>query len=173
MIATVFMFRSSWHSQGTNKAKTGYNTESTEWPSIEDLDIVKSLIDKFFNLLDNDSSAVGDILADEIFSSDARSGFGGHFFVGSEQIRESRDSAWAAVKARRHLINKVYVSDSKADDLLFIGHVTMNLRNGKEVAGEFTGRVKIANPGQSPRLSLYQLWAVQSPRIFRNHPANI
>jgi hypothetical protein len=51
----------------------GYNTANTEWPEIPLPDPVKSLLDRFFSLMDNDGKDVGDQLADEIFTSDGRS----------------------------------------------------------------------------------------------------
>ena len=56
---------------------------------------------------------------------------------------------------------RVYSHDADATDLLFIGYVAMDLKNGKHVAGEFIGRVTIANPqSDSPRLQFYTVWAV-------------
>lgn len=44
---------------------------------------------------------------------------------------------------------------------MFIGHVAMSFSNGKSVAGEFTGRLRVENATSSqPRLLLYQVWAV-------------
>jgi len=157
----------------------GYNTESAEWPSIEVPEPVKNLVDRFMSLLDDSSSAVGDVLADEIFTSDAKAGFGSHVFEGSErrlsymchpvgvklnivtEIRRSRDNAWAVVQSRKHIILKVYISSIEANDILFIGNVTMDLRNGQSPSGEFTGRLTISGADTAaPKLKSYQVWAV-------------
>lgn len=56
----------------------GYNTDSTEWPRGTDIpEPVKRLIDRFYNLLDDDRPAVGNSLADEIFTPDGVAYFGG------------------------------------------------------------------------------------------------
>lgn len=76
-------------------------------------------------------------------------------------IRVSRDHAWKAISTRRHQVLRVYVADTDASDLLFIASVTMGLRNGKQVEGEFAGRLLIADAtGSNPRLRLYQVWGV-------------
>lgn len=85
------------------------------------------------------------------------------------EIRKSRDNAWVVIEAREHLIHKVYVSSMEADDLMFIGKVTMHLKNGEIPSGEFAGRLKIVAAGSdSPRLQSYQIWAVSCfQRVFR------
>lgn len=63
----------------------GYNTDLAEWPRGTDTpEPVKRLIDRFYNLLDDDSSAVGNILADEIFTPDGVAYFGGQPFKGAD-----------------------------------------------------------------------------------------
>jgi hypothetical protein len=62
----------------------GYNTASTDWPSQHISIAVKSLLDKFLNLLDDKSPTVGDTLADEIFAPGAEAQFGPHVFKGQE-----------------------------------------------------------------------------------------
>lgn len=48
----------------------GYNTASTEWPSLSPSEGVKELIDELFLLLDNSGEGAGDQLADRVFASD-------------------------------------------------------------------------------------------------------
>lgn len=66
---------------------------------------------------------------------------------------------------------RVYAADSDASDLLFIASVTMGLRNGRQVEGEFAGRLVIADArGSNPRLNLYQVWGVRnSPWIKQDY----
>jgi hypothetical protein len=159
----------------------GYNTEQTEWPTFEINTAVKHLIDRFFWHLDQQDPSVGNVLADEIFGKTGEAEFGGHTFTGTEgkstpsfslsslcrrlnlvpEIRRSRDNAWKLITKRRHKVLKVFAADLDGSDLLFIGHVAMDLHNGKSVAGEFTGRLRIENATSSePKLLLYQIWAV-------------
>lgn len=62
----------------------GYNTQGTVWPEHPVSEAIKALIDRFFNLLDSHDSNVGNILADEIFTSDAKAQFGAHLSTGSD-----------------------------------------------------------------------------------------
>lgn len=62
----------------------GYNTESAEWPTaVEVPQAIKDLIDRFYNLLDDDRPGVGETLADEIFTPDGVAYFGGKPSTGS------------------------------------------------------------------------------------------
>lgn len=63
--------------------------------------------------------------------------------------------------SRKHVVLRVYTQNERGDDLLFIAHVAMDLKNGKHVAGEFTARVEVADAdSESPRLKSYSIWAV-------------
>lgn len=63
----------------------GYNTDSAVWPRATDIpEAVKRLIDRFYNLLDDDDPAVGKTLADEIFTSDGVAYFGGQPSKGTD-----------------------------------------------------------------------------------------
>ncbi|KAH8784987.1 hypothetical protein F5883DRAFT_707940 [Diaporthe sp. PMI_573] len=149
----------------------GYDTDSTKWPTaVEVPQPVKDLVHRFYNLLDDDRPEVGAILADEIFTPDATAYFGGQPSTGSADIRISRINAWKSIASRKHSVSKVFVCKSDASDLLFIAHVAMGLRNGKEVEGEFCGRLTIAGAqGPNPRLTLYQVWGDTSALVKALH----
>jgi len=67
-------------------ANMGYNTEATVWPTYPVATPVKDLIDRLFNLLDSHSPEVGDTLAEEIFTGDAKAQFGAHTFRGKDGL---------------------------------------------------------------------------------------
>lgn len=46
-----------------------YTTEGTVWPTVSIPNDSKALIGRFFQLMDDSSQGIGDILADEIFTS--------------------------------------------------------------------------------------------------------
>lgn len=49
----------------------------------------------------------------------------------------------------------------KGDDLLIIGHVEMDFRNGNSLEGEFACRITIEGSStDAPKLTLYQVYAV-------------
>jgi hypothetical protein len=78
------------------------------------------------------------------------------------EIQKSRDNAWTMFDSRKHTVLRVYSYNERGDDLLFIGHVAMDLKKGKHVAGEFTGRFQIADvESSSPKLKSYSIWAVR------------
>jgi hypothetical protein len=62
----------------------GYNTEATVWPEHPVATPVRELIDRFFSLLDSHSADVGNIFAEEIFTSDGKAQFAAHSFHGKE-----------------------------------------------------------------------------------------
>ncbi|KAK6365704.1 hypothetical protein LTS17_011091 [Exophiala oligosperma] len=144
----------------------GYNTQDTVWPDHPVPDGVKALMDRFFNLLDSHDSNVGNILADEIFTSDAKAQFGAHISTGRDEIRKSRDNAWTLFNARKHTVLRAYSSNDAADDLLFIAWVAMDLKNGEHVAGEFIGRLRFENTDTpNPKIKSYAIWADSSPLV--------
>lgn len=156
----------------------GYNTESTEWPTFPVPTPVKNILDRLYNLLDNPSPDVGNILADEIFAGNAEAQFGPHVFKGQggksrnifiircqtltgTDIRKCRDNAWVAFKSRRHYVRKVFISNENANDLLYISHVDMELKNGNKVSQDFIGRVQLVDAQKAhPKLKSYSIWAV-------------
>ncbi|TPX12527.1 uncharacterized protein E0L32_000704 [Thyridium curvatum] len=144
----------------------GYNTQDTVWPEHPVPDAVKVLIDRFFNLLDSHDSNVGNILADEIFASDAEAHFGNAAFTGSDEIRKSRDNAWKLFNTRKHTVLRVFSANKEANDLLFIAWVAMDLKNGEHVAGEFIGRLRFDNARSSnPKIKQYNHWADSAPLV--------
>ena len=77
------------------------------------------------------------------------------------EIRKSRDNAWKLFETRKHTVSRVYSSNNEADDLLFIAWVAMDLKNGENVAGEFVGRLQMADTqSQIPRIRSYSIWGV-------------
>lgn len=155
-----------------------YNTDSTEWPTFPVPTPVKKLLHRLYTLLDDKSPDVGNILADEIFASDAEAQFGLHVFKGQESmssnlfliicraltdtdIRKCRDNAWVAFESRRHYVRKVFISNDNVDDLLYMSHVDMELKNGSKISQDFIGRVQLVDAQTAyPKLKSYSIWAV-------------
>jgi len=138
----------------------GYNTENTEWPTSTPVsDATKSRIDTLFSLLDSRDQSVGDRLADELFTEDGVMHGGAGTAHGTEALRHSRDKAWTIIQSRRHTVQRVYVHDAEAKDLLIIGTVAMGFPNGKELASEFTARILFAGD----KIKNYNVWADTAP----------
>ncbi|CAG9947759.1 unnamed protein product [Clonostachys rosea f. rosea IK726] len=144
----------------------GYSIDTATWPEGLNIPVeVKSLIERFFETVDTNRDDAGDILADELFAEDGVAYFGAHPFRGIEvgaEIRKSRIHAWDTIETRQHKILRVYTRAPDCNDLLFVAHVAMGLKNGKNVDGEFVGRFTISNrEPKGPKLSLYQVWGLK------------
>ncbi|VUC32627.1 unnamed protein product [Clonostachys rosea] len=144
----------------TKNLKMGYSIDSATWPEGVIIPTeVKILIERFFQTVDTNRDDAGDILADELFDENGVAYFGAHPFRGPEEIRKSRAHAWDAIETRKHKVLRVYTRAPDCNDLLFVAHVAMGLKNGKSVDGEFVGRFTISNAeSKGPKLSLYQVW---------------
>ncbi|CAH0019787.1 unnamed protein product [Clonostachys rhizophaga] len=134
----------------------GYRIDTTTWPEGLTIPVeVKSLIERFFETVDTNRDDAGDILADQLFAEDGVAYFGAHPFRGLDVWNPCMDT----IETRKHKILRVYTRAPDCNDLLFVAHVTMGLKNGKNVDGEFVGRFTISNrEPQGPKLSLYQVW---------------
>lgn len=83
------------------------------------------------------------------------------------ELSASRDNAWNIVSRRRHVVLNLFSANLRGDDLMFIGHVEMDFRNGKSVSGQFTGRLGVEyTASQKPKLTLYQVWAVSDQHMI-------
>lgn len=77
------------------------------------------------------------------------------------EIKESRKGAWEIVEKRHHTINNCYTCNNDASDILCIGDAVLNLKNGKEVAGNFISRtVMVGTATSKPRIKYFEVWGV-------------
>lgn len=165
----------------------GYNTDLTEWPAVGVPEVVKSLVDKLFSVLDTKSPGAGDKLADEIFAVDGVLD-SSHRFEGAEglwsdlrcscglepdnlvdqlndvyhlEIRTSRKDAWTMIASRSHEILKVYTDSYETSDLLMIGQLTVRLKSEEQKRGQFIARISLTDSQTAePRIKLYKVWMV-------------
>jgi hypothetical protein len=86
------------------------------------------------------------------------------------ELSTSRDNAWVAVAHSKHFILQVFTSDAAHRDLVILGSVNLDFKNGKSLVSPFASHViidKSSDEAGSPRLSFMQLFAV---RLFlENH----
>lgn len=76
-------------------------------------------------------------------------------------IRASRKNAWNVVKTRRHKLNRAYVFDSDATDILVMGTLLQGLANGQSLSSEWVARICFQQmPGESLKIRSHQVWAV-------------
>jgi hypothetical protein len=75
------------------------------------------------------------------------------------EIKKCRDNVWKTVESRKHNISKVYVNDPEGLDLLFLGEMKNQLKDGKIVVTDFVGRLLLERQVGDPeavRVKLYQ-----------------
>ncbi len=77
------------------------------------------------------------------------------------EIYESRIHAWDSVKTRKHVIHKVYSLSRTCDDVVILGLLESELKNGRSFEMEFAAQAIFAST-TSDRLEAqdYKIWAV-------------
>ncbi|MCJ1303256.1 hypothetical protein MMC08_006064 [Hypocenomyce scalaris] len=136
------------------------------WPPLGFPTPVKDLIIKFFGLADDKSPEAGPRLAEEVFTSSAIMKNGPKEFQGSDEIARSREGAWKHFQSRRHTILKVYTQSEKADDILLLGELTAEFKNGNSATGQFCARIVVGGPETAkPQFRHYEVWADQTPFV--------
>jgi len=145
----------------------GARTAGASWPSNTAVPgEVKKLLDLFLSLLDLNEDTSGIALVDHIFTQDAIFKTSSATFTGAQEIKESRKGAWAIVEKRNHTINKCYTCNNDASDILCIGDAVLNLKNGKEVVGNFISRtVLMGTSTPEPRIKYFEVWGDTAPMM--------
>ena len=78
------------------------------------------------------------------------------------EIARSREGAWEHFQSRRHTILKVYTQSEKADDILLLGELTAEFKNGNSATGQFCARIVVGGPETAkPQFRHYEVWAVR------------
>ncbi|KAK5210839.1 hypothetical protein LTR47_001560 [Exophiala xenobiotica] len=146
-----------------------YVIQDTIWPSSVNLDGgVKDLLALFYELADNTGPGAGPRMASDVFTKDAKVVAGTGESNGSEAISRSRDNAWKLITKRHHVIQQVFVNDKEGSDLMVLGRVEMEFRNGKSLEQDFTARVVVnleSKAAGTPRFELMQVFADSAPTL--------
>ena len=90
------------------------------------------------------------------------------------EIHESRIHAWDSVKTRKHVLHKVYSLGRACDDVVILGSLQSELKNGRSFEMEFAARAIFARTN-SDRLEArdYKIWAVCWLTHLRRRPLTI
>ncbi|KAH9821430.1 snoaL-like domain-containing protein [Teratosphaeria destructans] len=143
-----------------------YAIEETIWPTITTLtQETKDLLALFYTLADDAGPDAGPRMAKDVFSSHGTVRAATGVYEGAEAISNSRATAWTQVSARRHTIQRVYVHDDVAQDLMALGTVEMVLRNGDSRVSKFAARLVInaeSHAAKQPRLNLMEVFPAPS-----------
>ena len=158
-------------------------TINTVWPAspIELHPNLKALISRFFEISDSIDPVSGKWFADEVFTADGVMKMGARLsYSGSEgwcshilsypslvsqltsefsllEIAASRKMMHPVIQSREHTISHVFAANSPATDVMVLGSVVIQLKDGSEVTGEFNSRLVLADDGK--RLKLAHSWA--------------
>ncbi|OAL23938.1 hypothetical protein AYO20_10788 [Fonsecaea nubica] len=152
---------------------------STIWPPTPISPAVKDLLGRFFHLADQKDDNVGTVLAEEVFTPDARFVTATGAFEGKEQIATSRAGAWTVVTFRKHTVDKVYATgvnvggEGVTTDIVLTGKLETRTEDGGSVSTvtDFAARVvfvggddKSGGSGAGWRIREYRAWIGRSER---------
>lgn len=141
-------------------------SQTSPWPEHPIPEPVKELILHFFSLADTKSEDSGARIAKDTFSSQGVLKNGPKSFTGHDEIIAWRRGAWDVFTSRKHTVLKVYTQSDKADDILLTGSLEASLTNGASATGHFCARVMVDGAStDSPKISLYEVWADQTPFV--------
>ncbi|GIZ40703.1 hypothetical protein CKM354_000403100 [Cercospora kikuchii] len=142
-----------------------YTIENVEWMNVVSQD-VKKLIQAFFSIADKPDPEAGQLWIDQVFSETGKLVVGEIVIEGAESIRNARKNAWNAIKARKHVVQRVYAGGSAGQDIMLHGIASSTIAaNDETVDIPFAARFLLDQKtlqGFSPRALLYQVWADQS-----------
>ncbi|KIW98760.1 uncharacterized protein Z519_00423 [Cladophialophora bantiana CBS 173.52] len=135
---------------------------STVWPPTPVSPAVKTLLARLFHLVDQKDDNVGSLLAEEIFTPDARFVSANGVFRGKKEITNSRANAWKVVTFRKHTVDKVYAGAADGTDLVLTGTLETRTKDSGSATTitEFAARAVIDQSAGStgPRIKEYQAW---------------
>jgi len=66
-----------------------------------------------------------------------------------------RDNVWGTVESRKHHITKVYASDGEGRDLLMLGEINSQLKDGSKTTVGFAARL-VLDRTAGVKVKLYQ-----------------
>ncbi|KAF2774168.1 hypothetical protein EJ03DRAFT_346803 [Teratosphaeria nubilosa] len=146
--------------------KLPYPIEDTIWPTATTIgQETKDLLALFYTLADDAGPDAGPRMVKDVFSSHGTMRAATGVYEGAEAISDSRANAWTQVSIRRHTIQRVYVHDDMAQDLMALGTAEMMLRNGDRRVSRFAARLVInaeSHVAKQPRLDLMEVFPAPS-----------
>ncbi|KAF3009196.1 hypothetical protein E8E14_006300 [Neopestalotiopsis sp. 37M] len=137
---------------------------NTIWPvDLAAPENIKSWLAKLFATVDSKDPESGAVLA-SLYTKDAIV-YGLHGkSEGTEAIKNSRKTAWDNINRRNHEVLRVYTASSTYNDIMLVGRLIVDFKNGKQVDAEFIARIVFAGTtGENLQANLYQVWGDSSP----------
>ncbi|RMJ08347.1 hypothetical protein CDV36_012043 [Fusarium kuroshium] len=138
---------------------------NTVWPAdLPPPESTKAWLAKLYATVDSKDADSGAKLA-SLYTSDAVV-YGLHGkSEGTEAIIQSRSTAWDHIERRDHQVLRVFTASRAYSDIILVGELTVDFKNGKQVTAEFIARIVFEQAtGSDPlKASLYQVWGDSSP----------
>ncbi|KAF5026979.1 hypothetical protein F66182_1009 [Fusarium sp. NRRL 66182] len=83
---------------------------------------------------------------------------------GTEAIIQSRKTAWDHIERREHEVLRVYTASRSYDDVMLLGRITVDFKNGRQVAADFIAHILFEDTtGDKLKAKLYQVWGDSRP----------
>ncbi|KAM5346083.1 hypothetical protein ACJ41O_009088 [Fusarium nematophilum] len=130
--------------------------QSTVWPAdLHPPEGIKSWLGTLYATVDSKAPDSGTKLAN-LYTSDA--------VVYGLHGKSEGTEAWDHIERRNHEVLRVYTASSNYSDILLVGKLTVDFKNGNQVVAEFIARVLFAEGTESdPKATLYQVWGDSAP----------
>ncbi|KAJ9607565.1 hypothetical protein H2200_007643 [Cladophialophora chaetospira] len=134
---------------------------STQWPPTPISSEVKHLLSRFLEIVDLEDEKAGQLLADEVFTSDGELVASTGSFHGADvlflEIARSRENAWKVVDYRHHVIDKVFAGNKDGTDLILVGRLETRTKDSSNTTiTEFAAKALVDTSKPSgPRLKLW------------------
>ncbi|GMK58986.1 hypothetical protein CspeluHIS016_0700010 [Cutaneotrichosporon spelunceum] len=97
----------------------------------------------------------------DCFTPDASLDLAGNKAKGSEGIGKICDGVWADLTRRQHTIKGVYVNPENADDVVVLGTIDQDRKDGVLIRGvEWGGRLQL----KDGKIADYRVWIISAPK---------
>ncbi|KAK5138383.1 hypothetical protein LTR08_003444 [Meristemomyces frigidus] len=151
--------------------------DEVEWPSQSIPQSVKTVIARFYAVVDSDEPSCGQQLAETVFAKDGEFVVNKRSMKGYEEIAEWRVGGESVV-LREHKVHKVYISDEQGDDLLMTGTLMLESNIGLTAESPFCARCVVEDVDcKAPRVAYWQIWMDTTPfydlGILRNPASKV
>ncbi|CAK9785780.1 hypothetical protein CC85DRAFT_329329 [Cutaneotrichosporon oleaginosum] len=117
---------------------------------------IQSFVDDFYAKSDaRDKAAWVDC-----FTPDANLDLAGKVGKGSEGIGKVCDGVWEGLARRQHHVHGIYINPAVENDVVVLGSIDMDRKDGIEIRGvEWGGRMQL----KDGKLADYKVWVLPPP----------
>lgn len=80
---------------------------------------------------------------------------------GRDELAKSRQEAWRRWDFSKHDVLKVYVNNAEATELMMLGRIQYQYKNGVEEDVHFAGRCEFVDEGAGAKMKFFQGWVTR------------